>query len=491
MKRVLLTVHKFFPQHRAGTEVLTLKVAQELQRRNYEVLVLTADPPDLDARRINASGSDTERIEYEGVPIKVFREPLRLRDSSFQSEFLHPAMSAEFARTVDEFQPNLLHIFHAQNFSAGIIDVALERGLPVVCSTTDFWFVCPIVQLKLPDGSVCRGPSAGARNCLSCYTPKLFPPQSEFEEAVCGRLPLLKPALKALPAALKDAVVGSLFEVYKGRKRPEAEAATVARPAALRDRANRTQAIMVPTRLMRDIFLENGINADLIHHVPFGIDTAPLEPFQTKVDGGTALRIGFIGTLFEHKGVDLLIEAFQSMPANADAVLKIYGDPNQFPEYGARLKDLAKRELPNSENIEFCGTFPNSELGPVLQNLDVLVVPSRWYENTPLVIQSALATKTPLIATDLGGLSELIRHEDNGLLFPLNDAATLSKHLLRLVNDRKFLAELRDRIPPERTMSQMVDNIESIYNSLESAPVRDTMLPTQMAEIHESTNNRR
>ena len=50
MKRVLLTAHKFFPGHRAGTEVLTLKVAQELIKRNYEVLVVCANPPDLDAR---------------------------------------------------------------------------------------------------------------------------------------------------------------------------------------------------------------------------------------------------------------------------------------------------------------------------------------------------------------------------------------------------------------------------------------------------------
>src|SRR6202007_2144024 len=111
-----------------------------------------------------------------------------------------------------------------------------------------------------------------------------------------------------------------------------------------------------------------------------------------------------------------LIEAFQRLPADADAVLRIYGDPHQFPEYGAYLQELAARPLPNSEKISFCGSFPNSQLGSVLQNLDVLVVPSRWYENTPLVIQSALATKTPLIATDLGGMSELVHHTENGLL---------------------------------------------------------------------------
>jgi glycosyltransferase involved in cell wall biosynthesis len=475
MRRVLLTVHKFFPEHRAGTEVLTLKVAQELQRRGHEVLVLTADPPDLDARRCNASGADTELSEFDGVPIKIFREPLRLRDYTFQHEYMHPGMAAEFERTVEQFKPDLVHIFHAQNFSASIIDVARSRGLPVVCSTTDFWFVCPIVQLKLPDGSVCRGPSEGARNCLKCYTPKLFPPQSEFEDAVGQRSGLTKAALAILPPPVRQLAIGSLYEFYKQKKRPAAESATVQRPAALRRAANATQAIMVPTRLMWDIFVENGISAELLHHVPFGIDTAPLLPFQQKTQSGSTLRVGFIGTLFEHKGVDLLIDAFQALPANTDAVLKIYGDPNQFPEYGNKLRKMAERDLPNSTKISFCGTFPNSELGSVLQNIDVLVVPSRWYENTPLVIQSALATKTPLIGTDLGGLSELIQHEHNGLLFQLNDAGELSRHLLRLASDRNFLATLRNNIAPERTMAHMVDDIESIYNSVEAGALHDRM----------------
>jgi glycosyltransferase involved in cell wall biosynthesis len=111
-----------------------------------------------------------------------------------------------------------------------------------------------------------------------------------------------------------------------------------------------------------------------------------------------------------------------------------------------------------------------------LQNLDVLVVPSRWYENTPLVIQSALATKTPLVGTDLGGLSELIHEGENGLLFPLNDAGALRKQLLRLLEDREFLHQLRDNIKPERTVADMVDDIESIYGEVGMGKARDTML---------------
>ncbi len=473
MKRVLLTVHKFFPEHKAGTEVLTLKVAQELQRRNYEVLVFTASPPDTDAR--HATGEMVSKYEHDGVKVHSIGESLRLQGYTFEHEFKHPAIGEHFRSVLDEFKPDLLHIFHAQNLSSSIIDVAVERAIPVVCSTTDFWFVCPIVQLKKPDGSVCRGPSALATNCLSCYTPHLIPPRSELVEKLKQKFPILEAALESGPVPLKRMMEGSLLAAYVSAKAPEAIASTVSRPAVLREAANKTRAIMVPTHLMRDIFVENGIKAELIKHVPFGIDSAPLIPFQKKTES-PVLRFGFIGTLFEHKGPDLLIKAFQSLAADCKAELKIYGDLNQFSDYGNTLTRLVAADSASKDKIHFMGTFPNSQLGDVLQNMDVLVVPSRWYENTPLVIQSALATKTPLIVTNLGGMAELIRHGFNGFVFELNNVNSLAEQMKQLLADPELLERMRDNIAPERTVPQMVDDIESVYrDALKSDQSRDTI----------------
>src|SRR5262249_10980000 len=91
MKRVLLAAHKFFPAHRAGTEVLTLKVAQELIRRGYEVLVVAGNPPDSDAR--HAVGPDTSDYKFEGVQVHVVEEPLRLRGYTFEHEYWHAGIA--------------------------------------------------------------------------------------------------------------------------------------------------------------------------------------------------------------------------------------------------------------------------------------------------------------------------------------------------------------------------------------------------------------
>jgi glycosyltransferase involved in cell wall biosynthesis len=462
MTRALLTVHKFFPEHRAGTEVLTLRFAQELQKRGYEVLVVTANPPDQDARF--KGGPETSEYQHEGVTVHVVEEALRLKNNTFASEFYNPNVGQFFRKELEAFAPDIVHVFHAQNLSSSIIEESLAKNIPVIVSTTDFWFVCPIVQLKRPDGAICRGPGPFGTNCLTCYTPELFPPQAEFVEALTKKYPSLIRNLQVLPPTFKKISERALYSSYVASKVPSAASATLARPEALRNSLNQVMAVTVPTRLMQEIFVENGIRADLIHHVPFGIETAPFEAYQQK-EKSERLRIGYVGTLYEHKGVDLLITAFLSLPEDCRADLSIYGDLSQFPEYGRSLRSLAEVDSPNAKKIKFAGTFPNTEFGKVLSSLDVLVVPSRWYENTPLVIQSALASKTPVIVTNLGGMAELIKHDVNGLTFELNNADSLKAQLMRLLNEPDLLKRLTSNIEPERTTSQMVDEIECLYKA--------------------------
>ena len=78
-------------------------------------------------------------------------------------------------------------------------------------------------------------------------------------------------------------------------------------------------------------------------------------------------------------------------------------------------------------------------------------------------MQSALATATPLIVTDLGGMAELVQEGVNGLLFKLNDFKHLSKQLAELLKSPAKLKQFAANIKPERTVGDMVDDIESIY----------------------------
>ena len=98
------------------------------------------------------------------------------------------------------------------------------------------------------------------------------------------------------------------------------------------------------------------------------------------------------------------------------------------------------------EGIFLRGRYDRKGLGAILAETDVVVVPSIWYENAPLVIQEAFATKTPVIATNLGGMAEAVFHGVDGLLFERNDPEDLARQLVRIVNEPGLLRKMADAI---------------------------------------------
>ncbi len=116
--------------------------------------------------------------------------------------------------------------------------------------------------------------------------------------------------------------------------------------------------------------------------------------------------------------------------------------------------------------ITFAGPFPREEVGYVLSGLDVLVVPSRWYENQPGVILEAFAVGIPVVATDVGGMSEFVRHEENGLLFERESVEDLARQLRRLGEEPGLIGRLRAGIGPVKTVEENVDELEVLYNTL-------------------------
>ncbi len=110
-----------------------------------------------------------------------------------------------------------------------------------------------------------------------------------------------------------------------------------------------------------------------------------------------------------------------------------------------------------------------------MAEIDILVVPSLWYENAPLVIYEAFASNTPVIATALGGMAEAVTHEVNGLLFDRGNVPELANMLQRVVAEPGLVERLRSGIRPVRTIGDEVCDLEALYLSL-IPPERETSL---------------
>ncbi|MBI2313367.1 MAG: glycosyltransferase family 4 protein [Betaproteobacteria bacterium] len=445
--RILLTVHRFLPEFSAGTEVLTFDTARQLVARGHQVSVFTGiqDPAPL------ADEQRFDRYVHEGIPVERFhydRVPMGGQANIVELEYDNRFLAARFRAFLREFRPDLVHFFHLQKLSASPIDVCRELGVPTVMTPTDFWLVCPLCQLRLPDNSPCSGPDPDGVNCLR-HVVRVSQPRG------------IAAAVAALPRRLLAAAVRGTGRGALARLRPASYVrALAARPGFLRERMNRIDRVLVPSRLMEQTLLRHGLAREKIVFTRFGINLAHLAPAPRPNDP-RVLRVGYIGTLFEHKGVHLLVEALRALPGEP-LELHLYGDAEEYPAYGRRLRTMAARDA----RIQFRGTFPNRRIGEVLASLDVLAVPSVWQENTPLVVYSAQASGCPVVATDVPGLSEVVRDGENGLLFPREDAGALAGALGRLCRDRALLLRLASSAPRPKSIEEYTDELVGLYGAL-------------------------
>ena len=192
----------------------------------------------------------------------------------------------------------------------------------------------------------------------------------------------------------------------------------------------------------------------------FGLD-AHLRRGEETRPCDSVLRVGYVGTFRRSKGLHVLLEAMRHLPASK-ARLDVYGSPGYFPDYDQMVHRLAEK----LDNVSFQGTFPNEKLPDVFAGFDVLVIPSLWYENSPLVLLSAFALKTPVVASNVGSLADLVEDGKSGLLFQMGNADDLARQLLKLVEDPAELRRLRGGIPEVRTIDENIDELLDVYTRL-------------------------
>jgi len=450
--RILLTVHQFFPEHRSGTEVLTLGVAEDLQRRGHEVCVFTAYPnraPSLAAERVEAYAYESVRV------VRFFHShaPVGEQTALTEVEYGNRVAAGLFADVVAKFKPDIVHFFHLNRLGGALIDVAVKAGIPAYYTPTDFWSICQTAQLMLPGGKACLGPSAHAGNCVK-------------HVAALTQKPIVGEVLRLVPDAAADMAVKLTAAGKLPAYRMSHEVTALhRRKDFLVRRLNWLHGIVSPTKIMTEMLTRHGVDGDLIVRAVYGIDLPQDDAAIATRGEREPLRVGYIGTLAPHKGCHVLIEAFRRLPPEK-AILKIYGDLADFPAYAADLR----RKAENAPAITFCGTFPNTEIGKVLSDLHVLAVPSLWYENAPLVVYSALAAKRPVLASDLPGLSELVQDCWNGLLFPVGSVHALHERLTRLIANRPLLEALSRNCHKPKTLDAYVDELLALYAK---GPLRD------------------
>lgn len=408
--KLLQVVHQFPPRHIGGTEIYVEGLSRALRDRGHEVLVFFG---------AEAHGEQL-RDGLRLCSIKGGLDPSSSGLGTFFRAFGNQGVEDTFASLLRRERPDIVHFHHLAGLSPKLVEITRRAGVPSALTLHDYWFLCSNSQLVTPQGRICRGSWLGA-GCGACAAYRLSRPN------LVRLHPLAAPVF-----ALRG------HRVWQALKMSD--------------------VVVAPSRFIRDMFVRHGLPPSKILRVPLGID-APAHPL-TRRRTESKIRLAYLGSLARQKGVHILVEAFNEIDSRA-AELMIYGDETVSPEYSLALHSAAR-----NEGIHFMGKLPREDLWNTLAEVDVLAVPSLWYENFPLVVQEAFAAGVPVIASRIGGLAEQVSDSVDGLLFEPGNVSDFLDKVNILVDNGTLLEELRRAIQPVETMSHHVTVIEELYQLL-------------------------
>jgi glycosyltransferase involved in cell wall biosynthesis len=224
---------------------------------------------------------------------------------------------------------------------------------------------------------------------------------------------------------------------------------------------NQCSALISPSTYLARFHIAHGVDERLIRVRRQGVD---LYECPMRIPS-SIVRFGFLGQVKHHKGVDLLLDAWRTLNSDQPRHLYIYGSAEGEPAYGDHIRSLVGR----MEDVSWLGSFRGNEVWDVLRELDVVVIPSRWVENSPNSILEAQAVGVAVIGANLGAVPELVQHGHNGLVFAIDDAADLARQLHRLLDDPDLLQRLRTNQLPFKTVDDEIDELHELYLRILSA----------------------
>jgi len=285
---------------------------------------------------------------------------------------------------VKDEHPDVAHlnnIYH--QLSPSIIHSLKKNHIPVVMTLHDFKMICPAYALT------CKG-----RVCEKCKGQRFYN---------CF-----------LNSCVKDSRAKSLvtsFEMYLHHR--------------IMHIYDLVDVFIAPSRFLQKKLKEMGFKGTVVY-LPNFID---LKAFKPQF-GGEQDSIVYFGRLAQGKGLESLLDAVNRLP---EVKLSIIGDgPEKF-----RL--MAKAVNLNMANVEFKGYIAGKDLWREIQKARFVVMPAENVENNPRSVIEAFALGKPVVATQAGGIAELVKHGQTGLVYRAGDSLDLAEKISTLIKDHRLI----------------------------------------------------
>lgn len=398
--KILKVIHGYPMLYNAGSEVYSQTICHGLAKNGHEVHVFTREE---DSFKPDGYMRQTFDVDVPEITVHLVNNP-RHRD-----RYRLQIIDQRFAELLDDIKPDIIHIGHLNHLSTSLVFEAKSRGISIVYTLHDYWLMCPrgqFMQMHSADDNLwaaCDGQEN--RKCAEkCYARYFSGAENEREEDI------------------------AYWENWVSRRMQH-----------VRDVVDEVDLFISPAHYLKNRYEKDfGLPKEKSIYLDYGFD-------RTRTAGkhrieNEPVTFGYIGTHIPAKGIHQLIEAFGKLKGNA--LLRIWG--RDRGQDSRALRDIAS-SLPEDKRvaIEWMPEYKNQEIATdVFSKTDVIVTPSVWVENSPLVIHEAQQARVPVITADAGGMGEYVKDGINGLTYQHRNADELAKKMQMLVDDPALAKKL-------------------------------------------------
>jgi glycosyltransferase involved in cell wall biosynthesis len=437
MPRVLQASAWYPPNHVGGTEIYLAGLVKELREL------------DIDSRIIlPCEAARCADYAFEGTSVR--RYPVNAEASTDELRGVVP--HRDFSRFRELLMEERPDIYHQHSWTRGLgaahLRAAREQGLKTVLTVHVASSICMRGTMMLFGRESCDGRIDAAR-CAACWNESRGAPE------------FISHALGALPGGLGDAL-GKFVSGSRAATALSGRTMAEKKKADFRRMVGDADCIVAVCQWIYDALVLNGVPKEKLLLSRQGVDSSFAE-------GGAAaevtpakgqLRLLYLGRWHPVKGIDVLLRAMKRIPPAAPITLTIHATGDGHEERACA--DEARRLAQGDPRITIAPPIGRDEVPQAFAYADALAVPSVWLETGPLVVLEAKAAGLPVIGSRLGGVAELIREPDEGVLVAPGDEIAWSEALLQFITN----PIPRRKIPSElRTMRNVAQEMAALYAS--------------------------
>ena len=419
-RKVLYVVHNHPAVRPGGAEAFALEVYRAMRSSpDIEPVLVARTGPSGDVTPPRHAGAPFSTVGDDPNEYFVFTETTvcDFFFDTYRDKRLYTTYFADFLRT---YQPDVVHFQHTHFIGYDVIPLTrrLLPDTPIVYTLHEYLPMCHRDGQLVRTGTeaLCLGPSP--RKCNECFPD--WSPQNFF---------------------LRDRLIKAHL--------------------------SHVDLFLCPSNFLLERYVDWGIPREKLAFEDYG--RVPQTRYEAKIESRPRNRLGFFGQVSPYKGVDVLLQAMQILAERApDVHLFLHGAnldvlPPDDLEYLQGALDA------RGPNVTFAGPYQPDAVARLMSQIDWVVVPSRWWENSPLVIQEAFMHGRPVICSGIGGMAEKVEHNVNGLHFPVSHPDLLAETIHAAVNTPGLWERLRDGIPQIYPMDEHIAKLTSIYDELVAA----------------------